>query len=168
MIQEFFQKIVETWWYKTILAFVNFFLVNRFLIIPLYLVVFALSVVRISYTRKTFFSIIKKANMDLDIMRYEISKILYNHQNTIHKPEETIPLLLHYKNKTIETTDPRENIDKLYEEYCYICNLTQEHITIEKSNLLVHKKIITKLQKTEKSLISFLAFMTLWLSKFFL
>lgn len=164
MTQEIINKAVESWLYQNISALMKFFSIHRRVIFLIYIIFIIITIAWIRYTRKTILPIQQKANRDVDSMRYLMSKILYQHKLSIHNLPETIPLLLHYKTDCILHNNPRTYIEKLYEEYQYICQLTNEPIQITAEQIISHKDIIIKLQTTEKSLQSVLGYGTLGIS----
>lgn len=169
MAQEIRQQLIASWIYKTIFFVIVLVLENRRIIIGIYIGFIYITFIRIRYTRKTLIPIQQQANKDIDRLWYENSRILYEKKQSLHNATETIPLLLHYKTQAIkDKQNLRNNLEQIYEEYAYICQLTNEEVIIKKETILRHKHIITKLETTENKLVKLLWYSTLWLSNLFL
>lgn len=151
-------SLIEIW---------QFFLEQRRILVALYTIFIATLILWIIYTKRVLRPIEFQANKKLDTLWYHSDILLYNNKSSIHNIQETLPLLLHYKKESIQNNNPWAIVEKLYEEYNYICKLVGSDILISSDDIIQHKHLIMKLQQTESYLKWLLALSTIGLSRIF-
>lgn len=159
------QSTVMTGIYSSI----HFIVQNRILFIIIYVIFLVSLVIRLHYTKKTMITIEKSFNQQLDTLRYQSSKILYQEKNNIHDYTNTIPLLLHNKSSYREQHKPyRSQIDKIIDEILYIGQLTNTTISLDQTKIQKTAWFCIKLHHTEQSIKNMITLLSLWLSKLFI
>lgn len=153
LIKGFFSSTLQYW--RLWLALYTIFIISLYL--------------RLSYSYKTFQKVNTLFRVSMDTLYYEVSILLYKHQNDIHEFKENIPLLLQHKTEFIHKKDNAhyyEDFNQLLQEVEYIYQLTESgKIITNKDEIVNQYNIVITLTNTIKNIKNTLTIFTLGIYK---